>query len=46
MNKTTYEDLAEYEQNLFNELDLRLLDYDRIGKKRVLNALLNKWGKL
>ena len=41
-----YKDLTQWEQELFNELDLRLLDYDRIGKKRVLSALLNKWGRL
>ena len=44
--KTEYKDLEQHEQNLFNELDLRLLDYDRVGKKKVLIALLNKWGGL
>ena len=41
-----YKDLCDFEKNLFNELDLRLLDYDREGKKRVLMALIYKWGGL
>jgi len=42
IKQTEYKDLSRPQKNLFDELDLRLLNYSIKERMQILNLLINK----